>query len=72
MFNSAADLIVASMTEEEKEKAFKAMKLGEQFNDWLYENYSIWNGDRLISLLEDGDVQSKFLSDMGLPEDTEL
>lgn len=46
--------------------------LQDLFNDWLYENYSIWNGTRLIELMEDGDVQSKFLSDMGLPDDAEI
>jgi hypothetical protein len=44
----------------------------EMFNDWLYENYMIGNGDTLLNLMEDGDIQSKFLDEAELPEDTEL
>jgi len=44
----------------------------EMFNDWLYENYMIGNGHMLVNLLEDGDVQARFLDEAGLDEDTEL
>jgi hypothetical protein len=44
----------------------------EAFDKWLYENYSIWNGDRLIQLYEDGEVMNKYIKDMGLPDDTEF
>lgn len=50
----------------------EALLTEEAYSKWLYENYSIWNGDRLISLLEDGCTQEKYLRDMGLPIDSEI
>jgi hypothetical protein len=44
----------------------------DEFTKWLYENFSIGNGHRLTQLLEDEQVLLKYLSDMGLPADTEL
>lgn len=46
--------------------------LEDKYTAWLYENYSIGNGDMLIRLLEDMTVFDKFLSDNDLPPDTEL
>lgn len=46
--------------------------VSEQFNDWLYENYSIGNGDMLLELQENTSVQEIFLLDHDLPLDTEL
>lgn len=57
----------------ENEKAqFNQDRLRDQFSEWIYDNYMVWNGDRLVLLMEDTEVQSKFLESMGLPEDTEL
>lgn len=44
----------------------------EMFNDWLYENYFIGNGHKLVQLMEDTNVQLQFLNESGLDEDTEL
>ena len=43
-----------------------------QFTEYLYNNYSIGNGDQLIHILEQGDALEGFLDLMGLPEDTEI
>ena len=43
-----------------------------QFTEFLYNNYSIGNGDQLISILEQGDALEAFLDLKGLPEDTEI
>ena len=44
----------------------------DQFVDWLYETQSpIWD-DRLVDLMEDSDMFSRFLEDNDLPPDTEL
>ena len=48
------------------------MHTQEAFDKWLYENYMIWNGNRLVELYEDGTVRDKYIKDMGLPIDTEL
>lgn len=46
--------------------------LADKFTDWLYENKSpIWD-DRLVDLMDDGDIQLQFLDDMDLPLDTEI
>ena len=55
---------------EQKERNKKA--IAEHFNEWLYKNYSIWNGHRLVQLMEDNTVVNKFLKDAGLPADTEF
>jgi hypothetical protein len=44
----------------------------ESFDKWLYENYSINNGDMLIALYEDTSVSDKYIKDKGLPADIEL
>lgn len=43
-----------------------------QFTEYLYNNYSIGNGEQLIHILEQGDALESFLDLMGLPEDTEI
>ena len=43
-----------------------------QFTEFLYDNYSIGNGEQLINILEQGDALEAFLDLMGLPEDTEI
>jgi hypothetical protein len=43
-----------------------------QFTEYLYNNYSIGNGEQLIHILEQGDALEAFLDLMGLPEDTEI
>ena len=53
---------------------FKAHKaaLQQQFTDYIYNNYTVGNGDQLINVLEDGEALESFLDLMGLPEDTEI
>ena len=55
---------------EQKERNKKA--IAEHFNEWLYKNYSIGNGHRLVQLMEDTTVVDRFLKDAGLPADTEF
>ena len=43
-----------------------------QFTEFLYEHYSIGNGEQLIHILEQGDALEAFLDLKGLPEDTEI
>jgi hypothetical protein len=43
-----------------------------QFTEYLYNNYSIGNGEQLINILEQGDALEAFLDLKGLPEDTEI
>ena len=46
--------------------------LKDKFIQWLYDNHSpIWD-DRLVDLMEDGDMFIRFLEDNDLPMDTEL
>ena len=47
-------------------------KLANDFDDQLYKNYHISNGDILVQLMEDMAVVDKFLKDAGLPADTEF
>ena len=42
------------------------------YTEWLYKNYLIGNGHQLVDLLENGDIQERYLQDVGLPLDTEL
>jgi hypothetical protein len=42
------------------------------YRAWLYENYAIGNGHTLTRLEEDASVQVNYLSDMGLPLDSEI
>jgi len=54
---------------------YDAQKLktpSEMFNDWLYENYMIGNGHMLLNLVENTEVQARFLDEAGLDEDTAL
>lgn len=50
--------------------AVETKSLHNKFIYWLYTNYPIGNGDRLIELEESRYAQALFLSEMGLPEDT--
>ena len=52
-------------------KAYKS-ELAEKFNDYIYDNYSVANGEQLINILEDGEALDNFLDLMGLPPDTEI
>lgn len=45
------------------------MKYEEEFTAWLYENYTINNGDALIHYLEDGVSYDIFLQEFGLTDD---
>jgi hypothetical protein len=46
--------------------------LQDQFIDWICQAYApVWD-DLLVDLMDDGDVQTNFLIDMGLPLDTEI
>lgn len=42
------------------------MKYEQEFIEWLYANKKIYNGDTLISYLEDGESYYQFLDEMGL------
>ena len=42
------------------------------FIEWLYKNYSIGNGDMLISYLENGHTFDTYLKEHGLSPDSEL
>ena len=42
------------------------------FENWLYKNYMIGNGDTLVRLMEDTTVLERFLKDAGLPADKEF
>ena len=69
---SGIDLEECQLWELEKEyKAHKAA-LQQQFTDYIYNNYTVGNGDQLINVLEDGEALESFLDLMGLPEDTEI
>ena len=45
------------------------MKYEDEFIAWLYENYTIGNGDTLIKYLEDGVSYDLFLIDMGYEDE---
>lgn len=45
------------------------MKYEQAFIEWLYENYTINNGDALIHYLEDGESYDIFLQEFGLTDD---
>lgn len=70
------DDVLATVTDEQYfRELFNAQKVkspSELFNDWLYENYSIGNGEMLINLMENTAIQTNFLLDHDLPLDTEL
>ena len=63
-----ADML--SMYQAER-KAYK-IELADKFNDYIYENYTVNNGEQLINILENGQALESFLDYMGLPEDTEI
>jgi len=44
----------------------------DQFTEWLYEYSPIGNRKTLLEKFKDPDLQSAFLRDMGLPDDTEI
>jgi hypothetical protein len=44
----------------------------DEFRKWLFKNYHINNGDKLIELEEDMCVVEQYLKEAGLPLDTEL
>lgn len=44
----------------------------DQYIEWLYETRTINNGDMLVSLLENTDIQQEFIDEFGLDEDVEL
>lgn len=46
--------------------------LRDQFVEWLFDTQSPTWDDRLVDLMEDGDMQERFLESMGLPLDTEI
>jgi hypothetical protein len=56
----------------EQERKQHIADLQAQFTEYLYNNYSIGNGDQLIHILEQGDALEAFLDLKGLPEDTEI
>lgn len=45
------------------------MKYEVEFTEWLYNNYSIFNGDALIHYLEDYDTYATFLNETGLVDE---
>jgi hypothetical protein len=45
------------------------MKYEDEFTVWLYNNYTITNGDMLVEYLEDGISYDDFLNEMGLEDD---
>ena len=62
------DEVMAELEHKERNKK----DIAEQFDDWLYQNYSIGKGHRLVQLMEDNTVVNRFLKDAGLPADTEF
>jgi hypothetical protein len=52
--------------------ASKGKTLQDKFDEYLYNNYPIGNGDMLVELYEDTDILCDWLKDMGLPEDLEV
>lgn len=45
------------------------MKYEQEFIEWLYANKKIYNGDMLISYLEDGESYYTFLQETGLEDE---
>jgi hypothetical protein len=45
------------------------MSYEDEYIRWLYHNYTIPNGDVLISYLEDGFTYDKFLKELGLQDE---
>lgn len=44
----------------------------EAFDDWLYKNKMICNGDSLIQAYESPTIQLEYFADIGLPYDSEI
>lgn len=42
------------------------MKYEQEYTEWLYERFPIYNGDALISYLEDEVIYARFLEENGL------
>jgi hypothetical protein len=56
----------------EQERKEHIADLQKQFTEFLYNNYTIGNGEQLIHILEQGDALEAFLELKGLPADTEI
>ena len=56
----------------EQERKQHIADLQAQFTEFLYDHYSIGNGEQLIHILEQGVALEAFLDLKGLPEDTEI
>ena len=52
--------------------ASKGKTLQDKFDEYLYNNYLICNGDMLVELYEDTDILVNWLKDQGLPTDLEV
>ena len=56
----------------EQERKEHIADLQKQFTEFLYDHYTIGNGEQLINILEQGDALEAFLELKGLPADTEI
>ena len=54
------------------EKKAYEIQLADEFNDYIYANYTVGNGTMLINIIEDGTALDNFLEMKGLPPDTEI
>ena len=63
---------IMSELEWQQQKERNKIAIAEHFNEWLYKNYHIGNGDTLVRLMEDMSVVDRFLKDAGLPLDKEF
>ena len=52
--------------------AMTRQQIYHEFVEWIYRVEDIIWDDRLGDLMEDGDMQMRFLEEMGLPDDTEI
>ena len=52
--------------------AMTRQQIYDEFVEWIYRVEDIIWDDRLADLMEDGDMQMRFLEEMGLPDDTEI
>jgi hypothetical protein len=62
----------ADFRQQEENEQHKHAASMDGFIEWLYENYAIPNGHKLVDLQEDGDIQAIYLAEVGLHPDTEL
>jgi hypothetical protein len=58
--------------QQEEQQQIEQLLTADAFTKWLYENYTINNGDMLLDRYEDGCTQLKYFHDMGLPSDSEI